>query len=84
MNILYSELPTFSAYKNKTYRTRTVRSPTISLEITHKQNGTKTFKTVSGFFRVGTVIDFLFYIQTKRSTAQNQGCQFEKFVQGHY
>jgi len=84
MNILFSELPNFSAYKNKTYRTRTVRSPTISLEITHKQNGTKTFKTVSGFSRVGTVMIFFFIFKTKRSTAQNQGCQFEKFVQGHY
>lgn len=84
MDILFSELPNFSAYKNKTYRTRTVRSPTISLEITHKQNGTKTFKTVSGFSRVGTVMIFFFIFKTKRSTAQNQGCQFEKFVQGHY
>jgi len=52
---------------------RTVRSPTISLEITHKQNGTKTFKTVSGFSRVGTVIDFLFYIQNQTFYSSKSG-----------
>jgi len=66
---------------------RTVRYPTISLEITHKQNGTKTFKTVSGFSRVGTVIDFLFYIQNQTFYSSKSGLPLQanllKIHQGH-